>query len=43
MIKKILFLFFVVFAVALHAQNGNITGTVKDANDGLVDWCKCFD
>lgn len=21
------------FAVALHAQNGNITGTVKDAND----------
>ena len=33
MIKKILFLFFAVFAVATYAQNGNITGTVKDAND----------
>ncbi len=33
MFKKLLFLFFAMFAVALHAQNGNITGTVKDAND----------
>lgn len=33
MIKKILFLFFVVFAVAAHAQVGNITGTVKDVNN----------
>lgn len=33
MIKKILFLFFAVFAVATYAQNGNITGMVKDASD----------
>lgn len=33
MIKKILFLFFAMFATLSYAQNGNITGTVKDAND----------
>lgn len=33
MIKKILFLFFAMFAVAVYAQNGNITGMVKDANN----------
>jgi len=33
MIKKILFLFFAVFAFTAYAQNGNITGKVKDAND----------
>lgn len=30
MIKKFLFLFFAVFAVAAYAQNGNVSGTVKD-------------
>lgn len=33
MIKKILFLLFAVFAVTAYAQNSNITGMVKDAND----------
>lgn len=33
MIKKILFLFFALLAVTAYAQNGNITGTVKDTNN----------
>ena len=33
MIKKILFLFFVVFAATAYAQDVNITGTVTDANN----------
>ena len=31
MIKKILFLFFVVFAVTAYSQDVTITGTVTDA------------
>lgn len=33
MIKKILFLLFALLAVTAYAQNGNITGTVKDTNN----------
>lgn len=32
MIKKILFLFFVVFAATAYSQDVTITGTVTDAN-----------
>lgn len=32
MVKKILFLFLIVFASTLCAQNVSITGTVSDAN-----------
>jgi hypothetical protein len=36
MIKKILFLFFVVFAATAYSQDVTITGTVTDANGNFT-------